>query len=205
MPPLRNPAGGVWSAFSAIKNVYHGQDWKRSIISPETKVFADAENGALPSVAWVIPDFKWSDHPTTPSNWGPSWVADVVNEIGKSSAWNSTAIVLLWDDWGGWYDSAPPPQLDSAGLGLRVPCIIILPYVRKGTVSHTRYEYGSILKVIEETFKLKSLGSTDVRATSLVDAFDFTQQPRAFVPIPTSHPPSFFRKQHPSYQPPDSE
>jgi phospholipase C len=204
-PPLGNPAGGVWSAFSAIKDVYEGPDWKRDIISPETKVFDDVEKGQLPSVAWVIPDFKWSDHPSTPSNWGPSWVADVVDEIGKSSAWQSTAIILLWDDWGGWFDSAPPPQLDYVGLGLRVPCIIISPYVKKGALSHTQYEYGSILKFMEETFKLKSLGSTDVRATTIVDAFDFTQKPRAFVAIPTQHPPSFFRKQHPSGQPPDSD
>lgn len=72
-------------------------------------------------------------------------------------------------------------------------------------MSHTRYEFGSILKFMEETFKLQSLGSTDVRANSLVGAFDFTQKPRAFVPIPTHHPPSFFRRQHPSEQPPDSD
>lgn len=111
---------------------------------------------------------------------------------------------MLWDDWGGWYDSAPPPQFDYVGLGLRVPCIIISPYVRKGRVSHTRYEFGSILKFIEQTFRLRSLHSTDERANSLVDVFDFTQKPHAFVPIPTRHPPSFFRKQHPSGQPPDS-
>jgi phospholipase C len=204
-PPQGNAAGGVWSAFSAIKDVYDGPDWKRNVISPETKVFDDIKAGTLPSVAWVIPDFKWSDHPATPSNWGPSWVADVVDEVGKSAAWPSTAIVVLWDDWGGWYDSAPPPQLDYLGLGLRVPCIIISPYARKGHISHTRYEFGSILKFIEQTFKLQSLGSTDVRANSLVNAFDFTQKPRAFVPFATNHPPSFFRKQHPSHQPPDSD
>jgi phospholipase C len=195
----------VWSAFSAIKNVYYGPDWTRNVISPETKVFDDAKAGKLPSVAWIIPDFKWSDHPSTPSNWGPSWVADVVDEIGKSTAWPSTAIVVLWDDWGGWYDSAPPPQLDYVGLALRVPCIIISPYARKGVVSHTQYEFGSILKFMEQTFKLRSLGSTDVRANSLVEAFDFTQKPRAFVPIATRHSPSFFSKQHPSDEPPDND
>jgi phospholipase C len=204
-PPLGNPAGGVWSAFSAIKDVYHGRDWKRDVSSPETNVFNDVEDGQLPDVAWVVPDFKWSDHPSTPSNWGPSWVADVVDKIGKSSVWPSTAIIVLWDDWGGWYDSVPPPQLDYVGLALRVPCIVISPYVKKGVVSHTRYEFGSILKFIEQTFKLRSLGSTDVRANSLLDAFDFTQKPRTFVSIPTQHPPSFFRKQHPSYVPPDND
>jgi hypothetical protein len=86
---------------------------------------------------------------------------------------------------GGWYDSAPPPQLDYVGLGLRVPCIIISPYVKKGHVAHTRYEFGSILKFMEQTFKLQSLGSTDVRANSLLDVFDFTQKPRPFVQFAT--------------------
>jgi phospholipase C len=127
----------------------------------------------------------------------------VVNAVGNSAAWKSTAIIVLWDDWGGWYDSAPPRQLDYLGLGLRVPCIIISPYAPKGYVSHTRYEFGSILKFLEQTFRLQSLGSTDVRANSLVDAFNFTQKPRLFEPFATHHPPSFFRRQHPSEEPPD--
>jgi phospholipase C len=203
-PPLTVFAGSVWTAFSAIKDVYYGSDWK-NVITPETAVFDDAKAGTLPSVAWVIPDFLWSDHPLTTSNWGPSWVADAVNEIGKSNDWPSTAIIVMWDDWGGWYDNAPPPQLDYVGLGLRVPCIVISPYARKGHVSHMRYEFGSILKLIEQAFGLRSLGSSDVRANSLVDAFDFTQKARAFVPIPTKHPPSFFVRQPPSLKVPDPE
>jgi phospholipase C len=204
-PPLNVFAGSVWTAFSAIKDVYNGPDWQRDIVAPETKIFDDAKLAQLPSVAWVVPDIKWSDHPAVTSNWGPSWVADVVNAIGESSDWPSTAIVVLWDDWGGWYDSVSPPQLDYVGLGLRVPCIIISPYAKKRYISHTYYEFGSILKLIEETLRLPTLGSTDVRATSLVDAFDFAQKPRVFVPIPTKHPASFFKKQRQSFQPPDQE
>jgi phospholipase C len=204
-PSVNNSAGSIWSAFSAIKNVYYGRDWKRNVISPETKVFGDASRGTLPSVAWVIPDYLWSDHPSVTSNWGPSWVGDVVNEIGESKDWNSTAIVILWDDWGGWYDNAPPPQLDYVGLGIRVPCIIVSPYAKKGYVSHTRYEFGSILQFIEDAYNLPRLGSTDVRANSLLDSFDFTQKPRAFLPIETQHPSSFFLKKAPSMRPPDDD
>ena len=202
-PPSPVFAGSVWTAFSAIKNVYYGPDWKRNIISPETKALTDPAAIGLPSVSWVIPDVLWSDHPITGSSWGPSWVADVVNAIGTSKDWNSTAIVVLWDDWGGFYDNAPPPQLDYVGLGLRVPCIIISPYAKKGYVSHTQYEFGSILKFIEQTFNLPSLRTSDARANSLVDSFDFTQAPRAFVPIPTVHPASFFLKQPQSKRAPD--
>ena len=71
-----------------------------------------------------------SDHPAYHSDQGPSWVASVVNAIGESSYWTSTAIIVIWDDWGGFYDNASPPQLDYRGLGIRVPCLIISPYAK---------------------------------------------------------------------------
>jgi phospholipase C len=197
-------AGSVWSAFAAIKNVYNGPDWK-NVVSPETKVLTDPSNGALAQVSWVIPDLQWSDHPAVTSALGPQWVGDVVNAIGKSPYWKSTAIIVLWDDWGGYYDNAPPKQLDYVGLGIRVPCIIISPYARTAYVSHTRYEFGSILKFLEETFGLASLNTTDVRANSLSESFDFTQAPRKFVTVPTKVPPSYFLKQPQSRRAPDDD
>jgi phospholipase C len=119
---------------------------------------------------------------------GPDWVTSVVNAIGESQYWDSTAIILTWDEWGGFYDHIPPPQLDYQGLGFRVPYIVISPYAKQGYVSHTQYEtYGSTLKFIESTFGLGSLGTTDARANNITDAFDFTQTPRAFVPIVPLH------------------
>jgi phospholipase C len=197
-------AGQVWSAFSAIRSVYYGPDWQK-VISPETIALTDPQNGALPNVSWVIPDVLWSDHAVTSSNLGPSWVGDVVDAIGKSKYWKTTAIVILWDDWGGWYDNAKPPQLDYVGLAERVPCLIISPYARKGYVSHTQYEFGSILKFIEETFHLASLGTTDVRATSLANSFNFKQAPRPFVPIVTQHSAEFFISQPQSRKAPDDD
>jgi phospholipase C len=201
-PPLSNDAGGLWTAFDAIRKVRYGPDWK-NVTTPETTALKDYSKGDLPAVSWVIPDLRWADYPVIPNAYGPSWVGDLVNAIGKSKDWNSTAIIIVWDDWGGFYDNVPPPQLDSVGLAIRVPCLVVSPYAKKNYVSHTQYEYGSILKFIEQTFAIGSLHSSDVRANSLVDSFDFTQRPRRFVPIRTRFPASFFLSQAPSMRPPD--
>jgi phospholipase C len=184
---------GIWSPFEAIKDVRRGPDWQKDLVQPETQVLTDAQTGNLAQVSWVTPNKTDSDHPASHSDRGPSWVSSIVNAIGKSQYWNSTAIVVVWDDWGGFYDNAPPPQLDFRGLGIRVPCLIISPYAKKGYVSKTDYEFGSILKFMEEAFSLPPLGSTsdgytDTRANSLDDSFDFTQAPRAFKKIKSKYP-----------------
>jgi phospholipase C len=208
--PSINSSGGVWSAFSAIRPVFFGPDWNADVISPQTRVLEDAKAGRLAAVSWVVPDALDSDHPALRSDTGPSWVAGVVNAIGEGKDWNTTAIVVLWDDWGGWYDNADPPQLDFAGLGIRVGCIIISPYARRGYVSHTRYEFGSVLKFVEEAFGLpplgpRSFGYTDARANSILDAFDFTKAPHAFEPISAPYPAGYFLQRAPSRRLPDTE
>ncbi|MGC9992092.1 MAG: alkaline phosphatase family protein [Candidatus Cybelea sp.] len=213
--PLKQIGGKVWSEFSAIRAVRYGPDWK-NVISPQTRILDDVPGGALAGVSWITPDWKDSDHTGSGYNDGPSWVASIVNAIGESSYWDSTAIVVLWDDWGGWYDNVPPPQLDFRGLGIRVGCIIISPYARiapgakAGYVSHTQYEYGSILKFVEQVFNLPPIGPppagfTDTRATSILDSFDFSQAPRRFAAIPSQYSESHFRSERPSFIPPDSE
>jgi phospholipase C len=207
----KNPGGTFWSEFDAIADVRHGPDWTRNVVSPPTKVLHDASHGALPDVSWVIPDAADSDHPGDGTT-GPSWVAGIVNAIGESAYWKSTAIVVVWDDWGGWYDSVPPPQRDFRGLGIRVPCIIISPYAKRGYVSHTVYEFGSILKFIEEAFALPSLeslgrgsGYSDTRAYSISDSFDFKQKPGPFDPIAAPYARSYFLSRRPSMRPPDDQ
>jgi phospholipase C len=202
-------SGLVWDGFDAIKKVAcpskhgptcdRGPDWK-NISSPAGSILTDIKKGSLPSVSWVIPALFDSDHPSSGHNFGPSWVAAVVNAVGKSKYWDSTAIVVTWDEWGGFYDNVPPPQLDYTSLNLRVPLLIISPYAKPGNVSHTQYEIGSILKYIEQSFNLGSLGSTDVRANSLIDSFDFTQTPTKFKVIPAPYPSSMFmgRRAQPS-------
>jgi phospholipase C len=91
--------------------------------------------------------------------------------------WPTTAIVLTWDDFGGFYDHVPPPTVDGLGFGPRVPLLVISPYAKEGYVSHTVYEFASVLQLIENRFKLKALTARDVEANSLLDAFDFSQKP----------------------------
>ncbi|MGB8625967.1 MAG: alkaline phosphatase family protein, partial [Candidatus Cybelea sp.] len=184
------------------------------IIAPQTKILHDPGNGDLASVSFVTPSLTDSDHPPINgekgSDRGPSWVASVVNAIGESSYWNSSAIIVVWDDWGGWYDNSKPPQLDYRGLGFRVPCLIISPYAKIGYVDHTQYEFASILKFIEEVYGTGSIGPasqgyTDQRATSLDAAFDFNQAPRPFNAIPSKYPASHFLHEPPSNEPIDTQ
>jgi phospholipase C len=174
---------GLWHAYNAIRHVRYGPDYV-DVVSPAQTILSDISLGKLPDVSWVMPAGPgYSDHPNSKSAKGPAWVAAVVNAIGGSQYWNSTAIVLAWDDWGGWYDHVPPRIYNSAELGFRVPLVIISPYAKKGYVSHARHEFGSILHFTEKAFGLGSLNTTDRRADDLKDAFDFRGPPRSFVPI----------------------
>jgi len=129
-----------------------------------------------------------------------------VNAIGKSSYWDSTAVIVVWDDWGGFYDPVEPPTLDNqGGPGFRVGMIVASPYVPANEISHTVYGFGSIIKFIEDTWKLGSLGTTDQSSTSIGNMFDFTQKPRKFKAIPTKYSREFFLREKPSGLPVDTE
>ncbi len=173
-------SGSVWNGYRAIKKIFYGPDWKTNVSTPNTNIFGDIKAGTLPAVSWVVPTLYDSDHPASGCNGGPWWVTKVVNALGTSKYWNTTAIVLLWDDWGGWYDNAPPAWINYTSLGFRVPMIVISPYARPNYISHTHYDFGSILKLIEENFELGSLGVTDATAPSMEDVLDFTQTPNKF-------------------------
>jgi phospholipase C len=176
--------GASWSAYDAIKHIRYGTSWG-NVVSPETKVLTDAPAGNIASVTWVVPTFTNSDHAGSYSTSGPQWVASVVNAIGASPDWNSTAIFITWDDWGGWYDHVVPPQLDNMGLGFRVPLIVVSPYARHGYVSHVQHEFGSILHFTEKAFSLAPMAASDLRADDLSDCFDFTQSPQPYRAIAT--------------------
>jgi phospholipase C len=135
---------------------------------------------------------------------GPAWVGNVVNAIGESAYWKSTAIVVVWDDWGGFYDHVAPQQVGFGGLGFRVPMIVISAYSRRH-VSHTQYEFGSIVRFIEDRWHLGRLGTSDVRATSIADCFDFTHPPREFVPVPVTRSRRYFFNRPPSTKPIDTD
>jgi phospholipase C len=198
--------GGTWSAYQAIKHIYGGPDWGKDVVTPQTKFFSDVSNGALPAVSWITPTCQNSDHPGCGSNTGPDWVASLVNAIGESQYWDSTAIFIFWDDYGGWYDHVPPVLVDYDGLGIRVPLLIVSAYAKKGCVSHVRYEHGSILKFVEDQWGLPRLSASDRRANPIAPScFDFSQPPRPFTKIPASHDKQYFLRQPLDTRPPDTE
>lgn len=181
----RNFGPGWWHAMDSIQHVRYGQDYA-DVVSPPESILTDIATGNLPAFSWLMPaDNLHSDHPGNRSTTGPSWIAAVVNAVGKSSYWNSTAIFITWDDWGGWYDHVPPKIYNSEELGFRVPLIVVSAYAKKGYVSHRRHEFASMLVFAEKTFGIKkgSLHGTDMRADDLMDAFNFSKPARTFVPI----------------------
>ncbi len=202
---IRNGQGGFWSGYQAISHIFNGPDWHRDVITPQTKFFSDVAARRLRTVSWITPTFENSDHAGSRSDTGPSWVASIVNAIGTSPYWKSTAIFIFWDDYGGWYDPEPPKMVDYDGLGFRLPLLIVSAYAKSGYVDHTQYEHGSILRWIENNFALKQLAASDARATAPDDAFDFTKPARVFSPVPAPYDLGYFQRQRPDERVPDSE
>jgi phospholipase C len=200
------------NAFAAVRSVFNGPDWTNGDISmPDTNVLSDIQSGNLAQVSWVMPHGGASDHPGGGSgNLGPDWIASIVDAVGKSKYWKNTAIIVMWDEWGGWYDHVAPLQLADPvtgayeGLGFRVPLLVISPYAKVAYVSHQRHEIASSLHFIEKTFGLPSLGLADARADAFADVFNFSQPPVPFKPIPTVRNGHYFLT-HPDNSPADSE
>jgi phospholipase C len=185
--------GAEWSGYQAVKHIREGPDWSKDVISPNWKFITDVRAGKLADFTWITPVCDDSDHVNCPGGYGPSWVSALVNTVGQSKFWDSTAIFVQWDDWGGLYDHVKPPYLDRDSLGFRVPLLVISPYAKKNYVSHVQYETASVLRFAEDLWGLSQLSKADKRATSpAVDCFDFLQQPRPFVHIRAPHPPKFF-------------
>lgn len=195
----------IWNAPYAVKPIWNTHFYKTSDVAPPSRILHDVAKGDLASVTWVTPERAESDHPGGNDGSGPSWVAAVVNAIGQSQFWDSTAIFVTWDDWGGLYDHVPPHIYNSYELGFRVPLIVVSPYAKRGFVSHREHEFGSILKFAEETFGIPSLGTTDVRSDDLSDCFDFTSKPHRFAAIPAPLSASYFLNNNDTSEPPDDD
>jgi phospholipase C len=196
--------GSIWTAPDAIEHMCQpqtidgtltctGSDWTNNVVIPQTKVLTDIANGQLAQVSWVIPNGASSDHASINDGSGAAWVASIVNAIGNSAYWANTAIIITWDDWGGWYDHVAPKVVNDGVswgsgyvYGFRVPLIVVSPYAKTAYISHVTHDFGSILKLIEVTFKLPSLGYADVPADDLSDCFNLTHAPVAFQVIPAS-------------------
>jgi len=195
--PYASPA--IWTGPEAIQHicgpqngVCKGSDWTNNVVIDQKQILTDITNNhQLRDVTWVIPSGQASDHAGMTDGTGPSWVASVVNAIGNSPFWADTAIFITWDDWGGWYDHVAPPQVlvncaqwgCGYVYGFRVPLIVISPYVKASFISKQQHDFGSILKFIEVTFSLPSLGNADVAADDFSDCFDFNQTPLTFKTI----------------------
>jgi|HubBroStandDraft_1064217.scaffolds.fasta_scaffold18451_1 uncharacterized protein (TIGR03437 family) len=161
-------------AFPAVKN----DPAQFSRLTDATQFYTDAQNGTLPQVSWVIPNLRLSEHPPENIATGMNYVTGLVNAVMNSPEWNSTAIFIAWDDWGGFYDHVDPPKVDRYGLGIRVPGLVISPYSRQGYVDHKTYSFESWLRTIEERFGVIPMTARDNKANDMIDAFDFTQEPR---------------------------
>jgi phospholipase C len=193
--------GNIWTAPNAINHICQpsqatggrcdGPDWA-NVYSNPTIILDDIAGGLLPGVSWVMPPGLSSDHPGGNDGTGPSWVSSVVNAVGNSPYWPNTAIFITWDDWGGFYDHVAPPIINSYEYGFRVPLIIVSPYAKKAYISHATHDFGSILKFVEKTFDLPSLGFADAVADDFSDCFDFDQPAPPFTTIPARLGPEFF-------------
>jgi phospholipase C len=191
---------GIWNPLPSFTDVT--QDGQLGNIQSLSNFYTAAANGTLPAVSWIDPNGTVSEHPPALVSAGQTYVTGLINAIMRSPDWNSTAIFLSWDDWGGFYDHIDPPQIDSMGLGPRVPGIVISPYARRGYIDHQVLSHDLYNKFIEDDFlggqRLDPAtdGRPDPRPTvreaspflgNLLADFNFSQSPRAPIILPV-HP-----------------
>jgi Phosphoesterase family len=226
-PGFVNPNGDPSSALKC-----NGKEWTEHVDIGRmgTDILAHISNCDLANVNWVVPDGKWSDHAGSDDYWGPSWVAAVVNAIGTAKTcpagtpnagqnlWQDTAIVVTWDDWGGWADhelphlasSLPCHSTDCPGDyigGFRVPLLVISAYTPAGFISNEKYDFGSILRMIEGVNHLPEggLGFADKRAVNDLSAFFTLASPRAYQFISAEKDGPFFTNFNATPEDPDDD
>jgi phospholipase C len=209
---------GGWAAPNAITGLCKpepvdglptcsGDKWKNVIGNP-AKFLTDVQACHLANVSWVVPMGKNSDHPQY-GDGGPSWVASIVNTIATNPAcsgskevyWEDTAILVTWDDWGGWYDHVPPYRIGQSNgwgrsyvYGFRVPLLVISAYTPAGHVSNTNHDFGSMLKFVETNFGLGLIGPgtfADSYADDLMEFFTWSP-PKRFQPIRSKYDANHF-------------
>jgi phospholipase C len=188
--PQDTKTGEIWNPLPDFVTVHDNHQLDN--IQSTVEFTKAARNGTLPSVSWVVPNDKFSEHPPSLLSSGQAFVKELVDVVANGPNWSSTAIFLAWDDWGGFYDHVPPPVVDANGYGLRVPALVVSPYAKRGYIDHQTLSFDAYLKFIEDDFltshRLDPLtdGRPDPRPSvrenaavlgDLRNAFDFTQDP----------------------------
>jgi phospholipase C len=192
----------IWNVLPGFTDVT--TDGQTGNVQPLINFITQAKNGNLPAVSWISPDPTDSEHVPALVSTGQAYVTGLINAVMQSSDWNSSAIFLAWDDWGGFYDHFSPTnlQVDSQGYGIRVPAMVISPYARRGFIDRQVLSFDAYLKFIEDDFLGgQRIGPGDGRPDSrpdtreykpllgdLVNDFNFTQAPLAPLILNTCPP-----------------
>jgi phospholipase C len=175
--------GFEWCEMDAIYQIRYGPQWKTNVLQ-DPQFFKDVAAGNLANMTWITTGAGESEHPAEGGSCaGENSTVAIVNAIMNSPFWSSTAIFVSWDDFGGFYDHVPPPQVDVWGLGPRVPLLIISPFVKSGYIEHQTLEFSSVVKFVEEIFGLPLLTARDTNSNDMFDAFDFTGTPLPATPL----------------------
>ena len=173
----KNPkAHSLWNPMPGFKAISKSPEMMSHLVSL-AEFYNDCKSNRLPEVCWCVPISADSEHPPADSARGMWHVTGLINAIMQSPAWKDTVIIVTWDDFGGFYDHVPPPQVDKYGYGPRVPAMVISQWAKPGFISHVHYDFTSPLKLIEDHFGLKSLATRDRDANNMLDCFDFHQKP----------------------------
>ena len=170
--------------FQYVKRIMEGPE-ERAHIRDASEFVKALREGGLPAVAFVKPHARQNAHAVSSTvGAGDRWIGEMVKAIMASRYWSRVAVVITYDEGGGWFDHVPPPVVDRFGLGTRVPALIVSPYAKRGIVAHGQYDHASILKFIEWRFGLEPLTERDRRAEAFLEAFDFDQPPRPPIALP---------------------
>jgi phospholipase C len=140
---------------------------------------ADVHAGRLPSVSFVKASGAHDEHSADSApQWGERWVMNMLQSLGASPLWDKTAVIVTYDEGGGFWDHLAPPRPDVYGCGTRIPALLVSPWARRGYVDHRIADTTSVLAFIEARFGLQPLQRRDASAYNLLGGMQFTGSPR---------------------------